>query len=1064
MPTSRQISWIHISDIHFRSSDQWRDSPTRDSLIECISTHIRYDFISRPDLVFCTGDVGFGESQKQGLAAQYDDAEVFLANLLSTVNLPTNRLFLVPGNHDVSRAAVNKNADAHYRLIAKDSRTYIDIIDAAVANNAKEYRDCMSRLELYRLFVKRFAPHLYSDQHVHYVQSVRVNDIDVQIIGLNSAWNCSGSEEERELWVGAKSQLAGVRRDESVRIALMHHPLEWVTKADASLLENRLGSDIHILLHGHEHEFREHSFAGGFPVIGTGAVSTAQQLEHGVLHARLDLATGLLHRTLFLYSSLKNDWIRSTACDQPIAIPFSGSRSLHSTRPSSTYANYFSRPGRLGMDGDIDDYSQFIEPGSYVHNRDGQYFFHLWSDSMGPHTIEKLAGDSEALHYDGAASSTRIVQKDNLDAYFLRKVVVTPAIAATASDDPQDVIDATVNFDAFTKEVSESPRGKSASTGPLMEDSENKVRYLIGDAGIGKTLAALKLIDYWRISPKDEFGYTIHSVYIDLHQDKNWALMEPMAAVNKVVERVVKNLSDCVAKLGHVPVATFVENAGSLALDDTARKLSFQLAQLQVSPIIVLDNGDRFFFDNARFRFFESFARRRDWYLDDTFVSLVDRFVNESLLGKIGASVLIVCRRYVYGHCLRLSDAADPSGPIRRDHKPYQLLPAGHDEIIDSRIRLLKEAAMAATEGKYRNAAMFQERIANLEMRISRLKRQRFHRDRSVLRTVWELGHQGHRSLLTFFGALPVDVGPGAEVADRLFGSSYLLLRLYISNLRKRYSQAQGHFPNLFLNDAFVLPNTAYPESRSPHIHTYWLKYQLLKWFQLQRRGKLIACATSEEAIHFFTSELNYEEDLVRLAVGSLADPSTSSCLKTLQPDRLLRHVELLQLTPRGEILISGNSNDPPLCLSFDYLQLVTDDYLLALPRCVASKIFVEADLGHSLKPGFAYAKGARDTLRKKIPAALTFYRVLVLSFELEAKHRGNVLKLQEFGAVPDFQSIENGLLDSIARLDMHFVDGDETEAMPNPREVWKRIVSNSEIASSLAAYYLRPPAVSRCQ
>jgi len=1058
MSIPRQINWIHLSDIHFRASDRWRDSPTRESLLECIAMHIRYDLIAKPDLVFCTGDIGYGDNQKQKLPEQYKEAEEFFNRLLEIVELPASRLFLVPGNHDVSRDAVNKMADAHYRQIAKDWRTYIDSIDAALANNTKEYQDCVARLQTYRDFVSHYAPHLHREQHAHYIHPERIRDIEVQIIGLNSAWNCSGSEEERGLWVGARSQLDGLKRNNSIRIALIHHPPEWMTKGDARLLESRLGTDIHFLLHGHEHEYREHCF-GGFPIIGTGAVSAEQQIEHGAVHVSLDLATGMLHRKLFQYSSLKNDWVKSELYNQPLLIPFSERYASPSVRPTSTYGEYFSRPGRLGVEGDIDDYNQPIEPGPYVHNRDGQYFFHLWSDAMGPHTIEKPAGDSEALHFDGAASSTRIVQKDNLDAYFLRKIVVTPAITATASDDAQDISDATVTFGAFVKEVSESPRGTSGKRTALSE-SENKVRYLIGDAGLGKTLAALKLIDSLRVSPKDEFGYAIHPIYIDLHQDKNWALMEPVAASNKVVERVAKELADCVERNGLVPVVTLVEHAGSLALDDVVRKLAFQLALVNISPLIVLDNGDRFFFDNARFRFFEPFARRRDWYLDDTFVSLVDRFVNEGLLGKIGASVLIVCRRYVYGHCLRLSDAADPAGPVRRDHKPYQLLPAGHDEIIDSRIRLLTDAASAATEGRYRNATMFRDRIAHLEKRLTGLRRERFHRDRSVLRTVWDLGHQGHRSLLTFLGSLPVDVGPNAEVADRIFGSSYLLLRLYISNLRKKYSQAQGYFPNLFLNDAHVLPNTVYPECRRSHVHSYWLKYLLLRWFQQQRRGKHEGCATSEEAIRFFTDELKYEEDLVRLAVGSLSDPSSSNCLKMLQPDRLLRHVELLQLTSRGEILVIGDNRDPPLCFSFDYLQLITDDYLLALPQCVAKKIFVDADLGHSLKPGFTYAKGARDTLRKKIPAALTFFRVLALSFELEAKYRGSFSKLQELGLVPDFELIGNGLLDSIARIDMHFVEGVDTELMPNPREVWKKIVSNGDIQTSLSAYYLRPVGV----
>lgn len=195
----------------------------------------------------------------------------------------------------------------------------------------------------------------------------------------------------------------------------------------------------------------------------------------------------------------------------------------------------------------------------------------------------------------------------------------------------------------------------------------------------------------------------------------------------------------------------------------------------------------------------------------------------------------------------------------------------------------------------------------------------------------------------------------------------------------------------------------------------------ILRWVKKQRIGKHRGQATSESIFEVFSKEFGYEDHLIRLAIGSLADPVTSNCLEIVTPDKIQRHVELLKISLRGEILVEQNDQDNPLCFSFDYLQLMTDDYLLALPKSVAEEVYVDADLGHSLKSGSAYSIGSRSTLKAKIPAVLTFFRVLQVSFEQEMKSKGISDKIASLNIEPDFSTIQTNLLDSIARLDSHF-------------------------------------------
>jgi 3',5'-cyclic AMP phosphodiesterase CpdA len=51
-----------------------------------------------PELVVVTGDVAF-----KGIGAEYDSAKRFLDDLMRTLSLPNDNLFIVPGNHDVNR-------------------------------------------------------------------------------------------------------------------------------------------------------------------------------------------------------------------------------------------------------------------------------------------------------------------------------------------------------------------------------------------------------------------------------------------------------------------------------------------------------------------------------------------------------------------------------------------------------------------------------------------------------------------------------------------------------------------------------------------------------------------------------------------------------------------------------------------------------------------------------------------------------------------------------------------------------------------------------------------------
>ncbi len=117
--------------------------------------------IAHPDLVFCAGDIAFGETGPESLAQQYEHAKDFFTRLLAVcgnngVPLPVMRLFVVPGNYDVNRNGVDEDAQAALVMLAKDSYDNTARINARLETKPTPFVNAMKRLAVCETFVKEF--------------------------------------------------------------------------------------------------------------------------------------------------------------------------------------------------------------------------------------------------------------------------------------------------------------------------------------------------------------------------------------------------------------------------------------------------------------------------------------------------------------------------------------------------------------------------------------------------------------------------------------------------------------------------------------------------------------------------------------------------------------------------------------------------------------------------------------------------------------------------------------------------------------------------------------------
>jgi 3',5'-cyclic AMP phosphodiesterase CpdA len=103
------ITWLHLSDLHFRASQSYDQNIVLKALIQDMRARVHDEHL-QPDFLVLSGDLAFA-----GLAEEYALAAQFLDGVLDATGLSKDRLFCVPGNHDVDR---RKNAALTTGMIA----------------------------------------------------------------------------------------------------------------------------------------------------------------------------------------------------------------------------------------------------------------------------------------------------------------------------------------------------------------------------------------------------------------------------------------------------------------------------------------------------------------------------------------------------------------------------------------------------------------------------------------------------------------------------------------------------------------------------------------------------------------------------------------------------------------------------------------------------------------------------------------------------------------------------------------------------------------------------------
>lgn len=305
------IAWLHLSDLHFRSTE-WNPLDTdivRRTFLEDAAACIEVEDL-RPDFIVVTGDIAFS-----GQKVEYELAQQFFDNLLQTTGLTRDRLFLVPGNHDVDRGAISTLAAG--ATVILNNRQAVNRFLASAADRAL----VLQRFHGYRDFVNHyFGPHLtFDNEHYFYVKHIQVAGLRIAILGLNSAWLAASDEDRYRLLLGERQVRSALdaAADADLRLAVMHHPFDWLQEFDRNDAEPLLCDGCDFVLHGHMHQtglLQAHTpDAEAAMIIAAGACYETRHYPNSYNFVQLDFSSGRGHIYLRRYSDERGSfWTKDT--------------------------------------------------------------------------------------------------------------------------------------------------------------------------------------------------------------------------------------------------------------------------------------------------------------------------------------------------------------------------------------------------------------------------------------------------------------------------------------------------------------------------------------------------------------------------------------------------------------------------------------------------------------------------------------------------------------------------------------------------------------------------------
>lgn len=235
------IKWLHVSDFHF-GKNEFDQKFTCRKIIEHITEKKQKG--DRLDLVFVTGDIA-----NSAKAIEYKSfTEEFITPLTDLFGIDfLDRIFVVPGNHDLNREV---NDGFSKEKFAKPDSDYFYPTEKS---NGKR-RMLIDRFESFCNEIPLDHVKDFKKESGAYSFNIKIDSLEIGITGINTAWLCDGNDRSL-LTPGIQITRSAIEKTKKlpIKFVLGHHPLDWFHHEHTSTLHAIFADHGVIYLHGHMH-------------------------------------------------------------------------------------------------------------------------------------------------------------------------------------------------------------------------------------------------------------------------------------------------------------------------------------------------------------------------------------------------------------------------------------------------------------------------------------------------------------------------------------------------------------------------------------------------------------------------------------------------------------------------------------------------------------------------------------------------------------------------------------------------------------------------------------------
>lgn len=640
------------------------------------------------------------------------------------------------------------------------------------------------------------------------------------------------------------------------------------------------------------------------------------------------------------------------------------------------------------------------------------YFFQEWTQEYESEIPDRRRGDERELDklvsdvfqhlyavYDPHKPDEE--KRTTLARWFYYNAYVQPGISRG------DENGAPVKVDDFLKDV-------------LLHKGDirrNRLAYLLGNVGVGKTSFV-----NWLITCKLHDLVTSEGIWfirLDVEELKRGQSIERHEFVYYLALRILKLAEerpeiflDHVLELDAVKKETmsleYAENPGITSISTVLCRLAQGLCNSKGRRlVIVIDNLDYLCHLNDRGLFFD-IESTGEMHILQRVSECITMFTHHRELGPLGANILLVTRQDSYRVLKDVMSASYVKSSVIEGFERYVLKDPGWEIALDARCKLLRKAAEIYQLPKGRKTTL-EELPRAIENDIAKGRPK-------LIEHLVGLSNHGLRQLMDFFSNYGWITKGGEDLEARMLEHPPVGLLSFMLNNLCRFGQFPSGFPNIYLVNR--LGEIAGAAEDMQHRHSYWLKRMILATIA-QKKFRDV-----KDIVDLFCGSKGrgYDQSIIKLCLGSLTDSLCSNCItveRGLHPDRNRESLMILRLSLNAR----GKHCMREVFDRFSYLQLVVEDYLLPLPRCVEGFFSIERfhrlNYSYLVEGSNEYQARTIEMVRLKAEQILLFLTVLEKSLKWERKYFEGVFDHLDKRNVelPDISAIRKSIIEELRLL-----------------------------------------------